>query len=333
MLFKLRTLSFILISLGGIIFVLNYLQIPQKNTRYTSIENAVTESAVPLASEVPQPTATPTLKLLFGGDMMFDRNIRKIAAKEGVDFALRELKPLLSSYDFVIANLEGPITDAPSKSLGSVVGSTQNYLFTFDPTVTTMLQQMNIRIVNLGNNHILNFGESGLLQTKAYLEGAGVKYFGNATANEAEERTLIIEKHDTKIAFVNYNEFGTDGFARALSDIRKVRSMADILIIYTHWGAEYQPIANTVIQTQAHHFIDAGVDAVIGSHPHVVQQYELYQGKHIYYSLGNFVFDQYFEDAVKNAQLVSFEIVDKKIVGTEVLPIRLDQSSQTLRAN
>lgn len=281
----------------------------------------------------PQPTAPSSkVTLLFGGDLMFDRHIRLALQKNGVDFALKELQPLFLQHDFVIANLEGPITNFPSKSVGSAVGSTNNYLFTFDPSITQMLHEMNITIVNIGNNHILNFGVTGLSQTKVQLDEEKVRYFGNASTDESE-RIVFVEKNSVNIALANYNEFGTDGFQRALTDIQKAQSTADIVVMYTHWGAEYQPYANGVIQQQAHQFIDAGADVVIGSHPHVVQQHEIYKNKHIYYSLGNFVFDQYFEEAVQNGLLVSLTIEGLNITQVTELPITLQKNGQTVLKN
>lgn len=331
---KLRTALFVLLSLIGIIYLVSYVFNSSGKKPYYSVIQTSKE-AVPhqRAPASPQPTALPSrVTLLFGGDLMFDRHIRLALQKNGVEFALKELQPLLLQHDFVIANLEGPVTNFPSKSVGSVVGSTNNYLFTFDPSIARMLQEMNIAIVNIGNNHILNFGMTGLSQTKVQLDESKVRYFGNASSEE-DERIILVEKNGIRIAFTNYNEFGTAGFERALADIEEARTTADIVFMYTHWGAEYQPQANTVIQKQAHQFIDAGADAVIGSHPHVVQQHELYKNKHIYYSLGNFVFDQYFEEAVQNGLLVSLTVENLQITQVNEIPITLQKNGQTVLKN
>lgn len=331
---KLRTALFILSSLIGILYLIPYISKSSEKKPYYSVIQTTEEANLPkrtLAS--PQPTTPPSkVTLLFGGDLMFDRHIRLALQKNGVDFALKELQPLFLQHDYVIANLEGPVTNFPSKSVGSAVGSTNNYLFTFDPSIALMLHEMNITIVNIGNNHILNFGMTGLSQTKVSLDDSKVQYFGNAASDESE-RIFFVEKNGIKIAFTNYNEFGTNGFERALTDIQKARVTADIVILYTHWGAEYQTLANSVIQQQAHQFIDAGADAVIGSHPHVVQQHELYKNKHIYYSLGNLVFDQYFEEAVQNGLLVSLTVEGSQITQMTELPIVLQKNGQTVLKN
>ncbi len=331
---KLRTALFILFSLIGIMYLIPFIFNSSEKKPYYSVIQTTEEANSPERTPaLPQPTVPPSkVTLLFGGDLMFDRHIRLALEKNGVDFALKELQQLFLQHDFVIANLEGPVTSFSSKSVGSVVGSTNNYLFTFDPSIAEMLHKMNITIVNIGNNHILNFGVAGLSQTKVQLDESKVRYFGNASSDESE-RIVFVEKNGMRIAFTSYNEFGADGFQRALADIQKARATADIVVMYTHWGAEYQPQANSVIQNQAHQFIDAGADAIIGSHPHVVQQHELYKDKHIYYSLGNFVFDQYFEEAVQNGLLISLAIENKKILNVNEIPITLQKNGQTILKN
>jgi len=255
------------------------------------------------------PEANQPITFIFAGDMMFDRHIRKHAqTKNGYDFVLNDVTQMFNQADMVVANLEGPVTDYPSKSLGSAVGSTNNFLFTFDPKIISSLEKNNIKMVNLGNNHILNFGLDGLAQTYSYLDASKIKYFGNAGQGDlTPQRYVITEINGIKFGFVNYNQFVVDGLPAALTDLQAAQASADFIIVYTHWGNEYVQ-ENQVLKDLAHQFIDAGADAVIGSHPHVIQGKEVYNGKQIYYSLGNFVFDQYFEPGVREGLLVKMTI-------------------------
>lgn len=268
---------------------------------------SVAERGQPLSFEQMSPTEIPTPEcatILFGGDMMFDRHIREKAQAVGnYDFIFRDLEPLLASADIVVANLEGPVTDFPSRSVGSEVGSTDNYFFTFEPKVILDSLSRWPFVVNLGNNHISNFGTEGLLQTKSYLSEAELGYFGYTAPGQQVETTWHASVNGLRIALVNYNQFITGGLEQSMVDFAETRPTADVVIVYTHWGNEYVP-ENDVQRDLAHQFIDAGADLVIGSHPHVVQGIEDYTGKRIYYSLGNFVFDQYFEEAVQNGLLV-----------------------------
>lgn len=257
------------------------------------------------------PTPTPSqicVNLLFGGDMMFDRHIReKAQARGNYDFILSDVGKLLSRADGIVANLEGPATDFPSRSVGSAVGSTDNYFFTFDPAViTTMLARWPF-FFNLGNNHILNFGQEGLNQTYRNIDQSALSYFGYVQPNQASPSYLIHKFNGINVGLINYNQFVIGGRERAFKDLATVRPLVEVVVVYAHWGNEYSQ-ENQVIKDLAHEFVDAGADMVVGAHPHIVQGKETYQGKQIYYSLGNFVFDQYFEEAVQNGLLVKAEI-------------------------
>lgn len=271
------------------------------------------------------------IELLFTGDVMLDRNIRLKAEQNGYSFLIGpKLRELLQSADEVIINLEGPITNNPSVSVGSAVGSTRNFIFTFSPASTNFLIDSSISIVNLGNNHILNFGSEGLSQTYNYLDAAGINYFGFTGQDQPEEKfTYILERDSYRIGFANYNQFISGGNAQVLQDIALLDSQVDYLVVYTHWGNEYVP-ENETLKNLAHSFVDAGADLVIGSHPHVITGNEVYKNKVIYYSLGNFIFDQYFEPAVKKGLVIKAVInIDTDETTISEYPVLMDGSGQT----
>lgn len=252
-------------------------------------------------------------QLLFLGDLMLDRSIRQAAQKNGNDFIFARLKPWFMEQDLVIANLEGPITANKSVSVGSAIGSRRNFIFTFDPSVAKTLFDNYLRLVSLGNNHILNFGAAGLVATRQFLDGALINYFGAPPADgeSPEERSFIKEIRGLKIAFVNYNQFVgkvSAEQAAAREEIAKIKKAVDVVIVYAHWGAEYTASPNDAVKKLARDFIDAGADLIIGSHPHVIQSVEEYKGKKIYYSLGNFIFDQYFDPATRRGLGVTVKI-------------------------
>jgi poly-gamma-glutamate capsule biosynthesis protein CapA/YwtB (metallophosphatase superfamily) len=234
------------------------------------------------------------VKILFVGDMMFDRHIREAVGKYGsgdYSYVLEPLKVKLSEYDLVAGNLEGPITENESTSVNTKIGESKNFVFTFDQAVAKTLFENNIKLVNLGNNHILNQGAKGIEQTKQFLSDAGVEYFGDTGSGNGS----FIEKeiNGIKLVFVSYNYAAPDS---ELSSGKLPELSSDIVIVLPHWGTEYKVgDPGETVRVLARRFIDAGADAVIGTHPHVVQINEEYKGKKIYYSLGNFVFDQYFQ--------------------------------------
>jgi poly-gamma-glutamate synthesis protein (capsule biosynthesis protein) len=245
------------------------------------------------------------VQILFIGDTMLDRGIRYYANKNnGMDFIFDKIYPTLSANDLVVANLEGPITDNKSLSAGSAIGSSNNYFFTFDPSVAKTLFENNIRLVDLGNNHVLNFGQNGLDSTKKYLTDANVDYFGVPNG----ERSTTKDISGIKIAFVGYNQFVEDKPEDVVNEIKKVKLQADLVFVFCHWGNEYILTASDNQKSLGHQFVDAGADLIIGSHPHVIEPMEKYNGKRIYYSLGNFIFDQYFSEDTRNGLGVEVKI-------------------------
>lgn len=259
------------------------------------VSNPVTSAGLIVVKALEKIEILPDAKILFVGDMMFDRTIRSIAEERGYDHMFSCVADYLNRFDAVIGNLEGPITDYPSRSANTLPGELGNTSFTFDPVVSGVLARHNVRLLSVGNNHISDFGREGRESTKKYLEQAGVLYAG--IPNESQLITTTID--GVRVGFVAFNQFlGEGDEVKTVQVIQEARAESDYVIVYTHWGEEYVPATN-YMKSLAHTFIDAGADMIIGSHPHVIQESELYKGKHIYYSLGNFIFDQYWTNEVK----------------------------------
>lgn len=275
-----------------------------------------------------EPNEKKPIRILFLGDIMFDRYIRQVSDRKGYDFVFQKVDSLLNDNDLVVGNLEGPITESESVSVDSVIGSRNNYIFTFNPKISEQLAKENIKLVNIGNNHISNFAGSGIESTRKFLANSGIKFFGDP---EEEKNRLVIENiNNTKIAFVNYNQFVSGAQQKTLSDIEKAKGLSDFVILYTHWGKEFLTEPGDDIKVLAHKFVDSGVDLIIGSHPHVVQTKEEYKGRMIYYSLGNFIFDQYFDPNTQKGLIVQALIDpnDKRILSKD-LSVKLEKNGQT----
>ncbi len=262
------------------------------------------------------------VEIIFGGDVMLDRYIRQVIERRGGDFIWQKIISELQMAEGVVVNLEGPITSNESVSVNTQIGERNNYIFTFDSGVTDFLKDANIRAVNLGNNHILNFGSDGAKQTQKYLQEAGITFFGNFQGNSAPGwRTLEIE--GLKIALVNFNQFSSGAVEKTLADLKEAQVKNDFVVLMPHWGNEYENYINEKQKELARRFIEAGADLVIGSHPHVVQLSETYQGRKIYYSLGNFIFDQYFSEETQKGLLVK-AVFDKKNHSIDFQELRLN---------
>ena len=249
---------------------------------------------IPVARESSLPFVTPPespIRVLFVGDMMLDRNVARTAEAEGAEalFAT-STRALFADADLRVGNLEGTVTGNPS------IARRNNKIlrFTFSPALTkAVLQGLNINAVSLANNHALDFGPEGYAQTRAALDKDGVAAFGHPYNNLAYLSTKV-EQNGKTLCLVGYNALFVASTAPAVDEIGRLRPECWRVVVLAHWGEEYQPLANAAQKTAAHAFVDAGADLVVGAHPHVVQNVEVYKDKAIFYSLGNFMFDQNF---------------------------------------
>ncbi len=257
-----------------------------------------------------------TVSLLVAGDLMLDRYVAQIIKRKGSDYPFSEIQDFLKKNDLVLANLEGPFTDFPPKPLHP-----DNLIFTFDPKLLPALRNAGFTIFSLANNHILNFGEEGLRQTRSYLQKDGLDFFGDP--ENRESLSLIKVVKGVKIGFVGWNSLAGTDLEVALGEIRELKQKADYVAVYVHWGNEYQKTFSSSQQEQAHAFLDAGADVIFGSHPHVVQAVETYKEKKIFYSLGNFLFDQTFSAETQNGLVVRTIFGDQGIT-YELRPIKIE---------
>lgn len=255
--------------------------------------------------QAPAPAARVTIHAF--GDIMLDRSVRTTLATKGAEYPFQKIARFMDGSDIVLANLEGPFTSSPSKTYPG-----GPLTFTFDPKHAPTLRKFGVNVVSLANNHTLNFGTSGLQQTRQILKKTGIAYFGDPS--NKTELSHIETVHGMRVGFVGFHQFINNDPRIVSEEIRRIRAKTDVLIVMPHWGIEYEtkkPHASAI--RAAHEWIDAGADVVIGAHPHVVQPLELYKGKMIFYSLGNFIFDQQFSEDVKTELSVGLVVEPQQI--------------------
>jgi poly-gamma-glutamate synthesis protein (capsule biosynthesis protein) len=237
----------------------------------------------------PAPSA---VSILAFGDLMLDRAVRQKMDKEGDLYPFVRIAPLLQSQDIVVANAEGVFTD--NKSISVI--STSTLVFTFPTTTLPVLRQLGFTIFSQANNHALNFGWKGLNESQANITAEGMESFGDP--ENKNPGPLYENIRGISVAFVGYDQFssqnGTD--TSAVEAIQAAHAQGAFVVVYPHWGVEYNASTTLFQRTEAHKFIDAGADLILGSHPHVVEPMEVYKGRAIFYSMGNFVFDQPWDD-------------------------------------
>lgn len=287
----------------------------------TTSQKALTLQATVNNPAVPEQDAASAtnITVIVGGDVMFDRGIRALGEKNGYETLFDDsVTSLFKQADIVAVNLEGPITSYPSKTL--VAGKiTDTLTFTFSSKMRSILKDAGITVAGLANNHADNFGFLGFMETQDWLNDAGVAWFGNpwnstSTKMVREEVndtkspiTTIVTKNDIKVAFVGYHSF-QPGIDRVIREIKRVSGPDVFTIVIPHWGEEYVATSSEKMRSQARAFINAGADAVIGAHPHVIMNQEWVGGVPVLYSLGNLLFDQYFSPAVMTGNLAELHL-------------------------
>lgn len=245
--------------------------------------------------------------VLFAGDLMLDRNVARAATAEAL-FSTSTVQ-LFKSADLRVLNLEGAITAEPS------VAQRNNKIlrFTFEPVLAQrVLQQLNISAVSSANNHALDFGEFGYEATHTYLEQWGVASFGHPF-NESH-LFAVLEARGKKICLVGYHALFVPETASIGAEVMRLKPLCWRTVVVAHWGEEYLATTTVAQHAEAHALIDAGADLIIGAHPHVVEPVEVYRDKAIFYSLGNFMFDQNFSDATTRGLAVRVEFFGAKTV-------------------
>lgn len=262
-----------------------------------------------------------SLRVFAVGDMMFGRGVALRMASgtnpfQNFDKLQKEAFP---ATDYIVGNLEGPITNATRCQV-------KPYSFRFATSVAPLLYEHGFRAVNVANNHSYDCYERGLIDTRFWLSEAGVEVFGGgAQLNDSMRETFV---RDMYIGWVGIDETIAPVPLKKFSEtIARVASSSDVTIIQIHWGNEYQFEPTKTQQDLGHALVDSGATVVIGHHPHVVEPVEIYHNRAIFYSLGNFIFDQIGVDENRGIA-VGMEIFPQTITYT-LVPFDIDWSVPT----
>ena len=304
----------------------------------TTARVAPTNTATPSATATPAATATPTVRptsLVISGDIMLSRSVgqRMVAAGTTGLFPFEQTATFLQSFDFRIGNLE---------CVTSLLGAPVPKPFTFraDPLGIQRLQQVGFDVVSVANNHSGDYGPDAFADMLMRLDTAKIAYTGGGLTATQAHTPRIITKNGTRFAFVAACDIDPYSFAATdtqaghawldanglQKDIPLARSQADFVIVFLHWGLEYVLNYSALQQELAHQAIDLGADIVVGAHPHVIQPNEIYKGKPIIYSLGNFVFDLMY-DVTSHGNLLTMNVKGNELLDWKLVPITIDTNT------
>ena len=257
-------------------------------------------------SPTPSLTPVPVIHLMAVGDVMLGRTVGDAIGAKGADVVFSAVKPVLSSADLLVANLECVISE-----LGQA--QPKAYRFRAPPEAADALVSGGFNIVSLANNHAMDYGSAALSDMTQKLEDRHILTVGAGKNAEAAHAPVIVERNGLRVAFLAYVDVleesrtgfdtrtwiagkNTPGIAwaepkRMAVDIQAAKAQADLVIVLLHAGLEGRTEVYPSQEAEARAAIDAGAALVLGSHPHVLQRTESYHGGLIVYSLGNFVFD------------------------------------------
>lgn len=261
-------------------------------TRPDTVRTALETVSVVKHNEVANPQ-DPTVTLMFSGDVTLSDTFKEVMGQNYAQTFAR--MPEYAQADVAMVNLENPLTRATLPLPG------KQFNFKADPESIEALKSGGVDIVTLANNHSMDYDADGLKETIANLDAAGIEYMGAGNDLTHARRPQIVDVKGQRIAYLAYwgEEYGAEANKpgvnniredRISEDIRAIRDQVDWVVVNYHWGQELADFPADWQVKLAHFTVDQGADLVVGHHPHVLQGAEVYKGRPIAYSLGNFIF-------------------------------------------
>ncbi len=298
------------------------------------------EGAAPLVPEGPRVTVAFTGDILFGRYLRGRTDVFRRVAKTDEPFA--DVAPVLRGVDIAFGNIESPVMVEPAQFTVF-----RSLTFRAEPSDAGVMAAAGYDVVSVANNHTLNLGPAGAAETPGHVRAAGMVPVGAGADLDEATRPGIVEVNGVRVAFVCYSVWtngraaiaGTGAMAKL--DRKRIRDelaevvrstrtahAPDFVVVSLHWGIEGEPHPDDGQRRAARAAIDAGADVVVGHHPHVVQDIEIYRGKPIAYSLGNFLFDN---PRLEQRRTVILEATlvgtgdDRRVVGVTAHPIVIER--------
>ena len=271
-------------------------------TYYLGINKDVVKYVPPEINHIPSSTPSPKpVSIILAGDVMLGRSvtIESLDKQKNPKYPFLKVADVFRQVDIVFVNLENPVVEnCPRVEHG--------FTFCSPPQMLEGLSFSGVNVVTIANNHSLNFGPGGFEETKRHLNTYAIDAVGYGN--------LVIRKlGNTSIGFLGFDFLSSKPTTSDFNLIKQSNGKVDILIVGVHWGVEYESEPREFQREWARQMVRAGVDVISGHHPHWVQSDEVIDGVPVYYSLGNFVFDQMWSEETKKGMLVELLIQNGEI--------------------
>jgi poly-gamma-glutamate synthesis protein (capsule biosynthesis protein) len=272
------------------------------------------------------------------GDLLLDRGVGEKIQRWGFDYPFAPVAGALRAADITFGNLECPLSVRGTKVI-------KRYCFKARPDTVECLLKGGFDLLSLANNHTMDCGRTGLVETMQTLEHQGIHWCGAGQTRREAETATVLTVRGLKIAFVGFCEFLPEGsflrddrptiaFAseeRVRRSVAAARAAADVVVASFHWGIEYDSRPDWRQKALARAAVAAGADLVLGHHPHVLQGLEVIPRPSrpgrapalIAYSLGNFLFDRRTGPTLQSV-ILRCSLTSRGVVGAQIAPIQLD---------
>ncbi|PED41232.1 CapA family protein [Bacillus cereus] len=275
------------------------------------------------------------------GDVMMGRNIKEISERYGPTYVFRYTLPYFENSDYVSGNFENPVLLKTKEQYEKA----EKYIhLETQRQAVVATKEAGFTILNLANNHMMDYGEKGLRDTLQVFKEENLDYIG-AGENLTDAKNIVYQDlNGVRVASLGFTDAYVDGFIATKEQagvlnmnpdiffelIRKAKKSkegnADLVIVNAHWGDEYDTEANPRQKALAKAMVDAGADIIIGHHPHVLQSFEVYKNSIIFYSLGNFIFDQGWT-RTKDSALVQYHLQNNGLAKVEIVPLKIKEGT------
>lgn len=320
-------------------------EIPEQKIETEEEKKPVSEGVEEVQEEIPEEETAKEITMVFSGDILLSSYVLNNYENSGINGVIsEELLEEMKNADLTMVNEEFPFSTRGTQA------QDKQFTFRVDPSYVKILQEMGIDVVTLANNHALDYGTEALSDSFQTLDDAGIAYVGAGDSRERAAEAYITELGGKTFGFlaasrvipeVSWNidnqqpgMLCTYDSTALCEAIKKAKENCDYVAVYVHWGIERENMPQDYQRQLGKAYIDAGADIVIGSHPHVLQGIEYYNGKPIVYSLGNYIFNQSIEKTMLLKVTVSpenetmLQIIPASASGAKTQKMDADSSAE-----